>query len=171
MRSVALLRGVNVGGKNKITMSELCAWLRAAGFTTATTYIQSGNLLLSHSRRTDVARVVHDVIAAHTRYDITVVTRTTDELADVVRANPFSALEPTQLHVSFLNAAPDDAALAVARSAEWAPEEFRLVGREVYLHLPRGMGRSIMVPRLALITPGTTRNWNTVLTLADLATG
>ena len=58
--------------------------------------------------------------------------------------------------------------VAALDSTRWAPEEFTLVGREVYLHLPSGMGRSAMVPRLALVKDATLRNWNTVVALTEL---
>jgi uncharacterized protein (DUF1697 family) len=70
--------------------------------------------------------------------------------------------------VSFLADVPDAVATKTANASDWAPEEFTMVGREVYLHLPEGMGRSVMVPRLKLIKNATTRNWNTVLALVDL---
>lgn len=163
---MALLRGVNVGGRNKLAMADLTNWLRDAGFSSVTTYIQSGNVVIEHPRGDDVALVVHQVIADHTGLEVKVVVRTARELREVVARNPYVDAVPTQLHVSFLEDKPDATS---AGTNQWAPERFTVVGRDVYLYLPHGMGRSVMVPRLALVRSATTRNWNTVLALSDLA--
>ena len=169
MISVVLLRGVNVGGNRTILMADLRTWLGAAGFTGVQTYIQSGNVVVEHSARIDVVAQVRAVIKENSGLDVPIVVRTAGELHGVVASNPYATVEPTKLHVSFLPSAPDDATLAASAQTHWRPEEFTLEGNNVYLHLPNGMGRSVMVPRLALIRDATTRNWNTVLALATLA--
>ena len=168
VRSIALLRGINVGGNRKIPMADLRAWLDAAGFTDVRTYIQSGNVVVEHETKLDVASRVHDAIEEHSGLDVPVIVRTSQELSAIVAANPYHGVEPTRLHVSFLADVPDAVATKTANASDCAPEEFTMVGREVYLHLPEGMGRSVMVPRLKLIKNATTRNWNTVLALVDL---
>ena len=169
MISIALLRGINVGGNHKIPMADLRSWLRAAGVEVISTYIQSGNVVIEHAPKFEVASRVHDAIEEHSGFDVPVIVRTASELSAIVAANPFPGVEPTRLHVSFLADAPDAAAKEAAAAQEWTPEEFTVVGREVFLHLPEGMGRSVMVPRLKLIKSATTRNWNTVLALVELA--
>lgn len=166
MKSVALLRGINVGGNHKIPMADLTTWLEAAGFSSITTYIQSGNVVLEHAARANVQQRVRDAIVDHTGWDIAVVVRSASEMREVVAANPYPGVEPTKLHVSFLDAAP--AAEASLDARRWLPEEFTVVGRDIYLHLPNGMGRSVMAPRLIAIKNATTRNWNTVLKLVQL---
>ncbi len=151
-------------------MADLRTWLGAAGFTGVQTYIQSGNVIVEHAARVDVAARFRTVIKENSGLDVPIVVRTARELHGVVAANPYSTLEPTKLHVSFLADAPDDATIAASALADWLPEEFTLRGNDVYLYLPNGMGRSVMVPKLALIKNATTRNWNTVLALAALAT-
>jgi uncharacterized protein (DUF1697 family) len=168
VRSLALLRGVNVGGNHQVAMNKLTAWLEEAGFTSVTTYIQSGNVIVNHRARRDVATAVREVITQHTGWDIPVIVRSAEEMRNIVGANPYPDAGPKELHVSFLDAVPDDAVLLTARADEWLPEEFTLNGREVYLHLPQGMGKSVMVPRLKLLKGATTRNWNTVLALNDM---
>lgn len=168
MKTAVLLRGVNVGGNRKMPMADLTSWLEAAGFSSVETYIQSGNVVLGHDQRCDVKILVHDTIAEHTGWDVRVLVRSAAEMQNVVAANPYPRVEATQLHVSFLDVVPDQAAFATTRHDEWLPEEFTLKGREVYLHLPSGMGRSVMVPRLTLIKDATTRNWNTVLAMKKL---
>jgi uncharacterized protein (DUF1697 family) len=165
-RSLALLRGVNVGGRRALPMTDLTQWLLDAGFTSVSTYIQSGNVVLEHRARLDVGARVRAVIAEHTGWDVPVVVRSAVQLAEVVAANPYPQAEPTTLHVAFLESAPDVGPLADLDPQRWLPEEFTAHGREVYLHLPQGMGRSVMAPRLAILKNATTRNWNTVLALA-----
>ena len=169
MISIALLRGVNVGGHRKVPMADLRSWLLAAGLGDVRTYIQSGNVVLEHAPRIDVAALVHDVIEDRGGFDVPVIVRSAAQWSKVIAANPYRDAAPTELHVSFLAGAPDDASVAAATKEDWAPEEFAVVGRDVYLHLPQGMGRSVMVPRLKVIAGATTRNWNTVLALRDLA--
>ncbi len=158
-----------MGGKRTILMADLRTWLSVAGFTGVQTYIQSGNVVVEHAARVDVATRFRAIIKENSGLDVPIVVRTARELHGVVAANPYSTLEPTKLHVSFLAVAPDDATLAGSALADWRPEEFTLQGNDVYLYLPNGMGRSVMVPKLALIKNATTRNWNTVLALAALA--
>lgn len=169
MISVALLRGINVMGRRRIPMTDLRAWLRSAGFAEVTTYIQSGNVVVDHPPALDVAARVHDTIEEHCGLDVPVFVRTARELSAVVSANPYPGVGPTLLHVAFLAASPDASTLRASAAREWAPEEFAVVGREVFMHLPDGMGRSVMVPRLTLVANATIRNWNTVLALNDLA--
>lgn len=166
MRSLVLLRGVNVGGKHKVAMKDLSAWLESAGFAEVRTYIQSGNIVLGHDPGRDVVHDVHDLLAARTGWDIAVVVRTAPEMRAVLDTNPFPRDEPTQLHVAFLATAPDE---PVGGDVErWRPEEYRVIGREVYLFVPDGLGRSLMAPRLKILRTATTRNWNTVVALSDM---
>jgi uncharacterized protein (DUF1697 family) len=169
MISVALLRGVNVGGNHKIPMADLTQWLLAAGFVSASTYIQSGNVILEHAARVKVATIVGDAITKNTGWKIPVLVRSSSELSRVVEANPYPGAEPSRLHVSFLDSAPDETSIAAASRDNWDPEEYTVDGREIYLHLPEGMGRSVMVPKLKLLKGATTRNWNTVLALTEMA--
>lgn len=169
MISIALLRGINVGGNRKIPMANLRAWLSGVGFQNVHTYIQSGNVVIEHAKRVDVAARVHDAIEQNSGLDVPVIVRSVEEMSGVVASNPYPGMEPTRLVVSFLHTTPDDAALHAAAVGDWRPEAFTVVGRDVYLFLPSGVGRSLMVPRLTLIKSATTRNWNTVLALVDLA--
>jgi len=168
MISVALLRGINVGGNHQMPMADLTQWLLTAGFVSVSTYIQSGNVILEHAARVKVATIVRDAIAKNTGWEIPVLVRSSSELSRIVEANPYPGAEPSRLHVSFLDTAPDVASITAARSNNWEPEEYTVDGREIYLHLPEGMGRSVMVPKLKLLQGATTRNWNTVLALSEL---
>ena len=168
---IALLRGINVGGNHKIRMADLRDLFAMAGCEDVSSYIQSGNVVFTHPSATadQLAADLERRIAADTGFDVPVIVRTAAAWAGVVGANPYPDVEPTSLHVVFLAVAPSPAAVAAFDAARFAPEEFTVVGRDVYLYLPDGMGRAKLPPALPLIrVTGTARNWRTVLKLAEL---
>jgi len=168
---VALLRGINVGGRHKVAMADLRAAFADAGCEGVTSYIQSGNVVFEHAGGADELGVeLEGRIEAMTGFAVAVVLRTGAEMAAVVRDNPFPGVEPTKLHVIFLSSDPAPGALDRVDAASFAPEEFVLAGRQLYLHLPNGMARTKLPRALDVFpTPVTTRNWRTVLRLAELA--
>lgn len=171
---IALLRGINVGGKNRLPMADLRSIARNLGFTNATTYLQSGNLVL-HDGGLDlggVSAALTDAIRRVAGLEIRVTTRTAAEWAGVVANNPFpgATTDGTKLHVMFLEQ-PATALLRRFDAERYRPEEFALTESEVYLSLPGGIGRSKLATALARIDnadAGTTRNWNTVTALSEL---
>jgi uncharacterized protein (DUF1697 family) len=170
---IALLRGVNVGGHNKLPMAELRAIAADAGFTEVRTYIQSGNLVASTLLDPESAgEALAGAIRAATGLTVPVIARTTQQWSDLIAANPFpSAADPGRhVHVVVLPA-PATEVVRGFDGSPFAPEEVVVAGSEVYLHLPDGMGRSklaIAVSRIPEVAAGTARNWNTVLRLASL---
>jgi uncharacterized protein (DUF1697 family) len=170
-RLVALLRGINVGGKGKLPMTTVRAVFEAAGATDVVTYIQSGNVVLSHPARslTTLGRNLENALAREAGFPVPVMLRTAAELSTVVANNPYSNAQPKQLHVLFLAAKPSAAAVRSIDRDKYEPEEFVVAGREVYMYLPDGLGRAKLPPVLAkLPTPGTARNWQTVNKLVEL---
>jgi uncharacterized protein (DUF1697 family) len=171
---VALLRGVNVGGV-KLAMADLRGALEAAGGTDIETYIQSGNAVFAHPGRSEakVKAAVEAEIATLVGKRVPTMLRTAKQMAAVVEANPYEPEQPTHLHVSFFDDPVPTTAFAAIDLDAFAPETFTVHGREVYLHLPNGMGRSKLAVELtkgAKAAPvGTSRNWNTVQKLADLS--
>ena len=172
--SIALLRAINVGGNRSIKMADLAEVFGAAGCGNVRTYIQSGNVVFTHGSRSEAA-LVDDLqrgIEQATGFDVAVVVRTAEAWAEVVAQNPYSGVEPTHLHVSFLADAPAASEVESIDRAAFAPEQFSVVGRQVYLHLPHGMGRAklpVALTRTLLRSPATTRNWRTVEKLLALA--
>lgn len=175
---VALLRGINVGGKHPLPMKELVAIFTEAGCTEVTTYIQSGNVVFRAPA--ELARRLPEVAACRIRerfgFGVPVVLRTRAELAAVVRANPF--LEPGAdtgpLHVMFLADEPSPDAVARLDPQRSPGDSFAVRGREVYLHCPAGVARTRLTNGYFDTTLGTTstsRNWRTVLKLLELAGG
>lgn len=172
---VALLRGVNVGGDTTLRMADLRELVVECGFDRVRTYIQSGNVVFEGDERdpATVAHTLREVLAARTTVVPDVVVRTRDELAAVVEANPYVDRmgDPTQVHVVFLDG-DADASLGGVTLDDFAPEHATAVGREVYLFLPDGIGRSRLATALnrgARRSSGTARNWRTVTTLLRLA--
>lgn len=169
-RYVGLLRGINVGGKNKVPMTELRALFESLGHTEVSTFIQSGNVLFTTGKSVTPKRL-EIAIANRFGIDTTVVLRTPHELERVVEANPFTGVDPSQLHVGFMAQKPLAAAVAKLDAERFRPEEFAIGGCELYLHLPNGMGRTKLPGYLdrQLKIPTTVRTWNTVTKLLALA--
>ena len=173
---IVLLRGINVGGKNKLPMAALRAAAEAAGYADATTYLQSGNLTVRDVAASKIGRVagtIHDAIEASTGLDVPIITRTLDEWRAIIDANPFpdAAADGTTLHLVVLDGKPSET-VRKFDSSKFEPEALRVVGSEVYLSLPNGIGRSKLaaaVMRLDNAKSGTARNWKTVLALAEMA--
>ncbi|HEY0492785.1 MAG TPA: DUF1697 domain-containing protein [Candidatus Dormibacteraeota bacterium] len=174
---VAMLRGINVGGNTLVRMDALRALVSGLGHTDVTTYIQSGNVVFK-SRATQAPRVAHDIEArlkSELGLEVTVVIRTMEELATTVRRNPFlPGSDPATLYVIFLSDVADPKSAAGIDAGHFAPDEFQILGREVFARYPNGYGRSKMTGAYfekALRVRATARNWNTVSKLLQLAQG
>ena len=174
-RYIALLRGINIGPRNRIAMPALREALEEAGFENVQTYVQSGNVVLDSSAKADdVRKRIEKVIADRFGFEIPVVVRARAQLAAVAKRNPLGkvATEPKRYQVSFLSAKPP---AKVVRELEQvaAPEEQVVVaGREVYAWHPKTISRSKLWAKLAgkdLGVTATARNWATVEALLELA--
>jgi uncharacterized protein (DUF1697 family) len=169
---VALLRGVNVGGKNKLSMRDLTDIFAAAGCENVRTFIQSGNVIFTASRKVSerVAAVVAEEISERFGYRTPVILRTVQELREVVSNNPFPQGEE-RLHVMFLKDRPSVERAAALDPNRSAPDAFIVRGADVYLHLPNGAGVSKLTNAWfdsKLTTTSTARNWRTVTKLLAL---
>ncbi len=174
-RQIALLRGINLGPRNRIAMPALREALAEAGFGDVRTYVQSGNVVLSSRKQPEtVARDLRRLVEKRFGLDLHVAVRTRAELAKVVERNPLGrvAKDPKRYQVTFL-AKPLSA--EVKRALEAAliePERLAVHGREVYAWHPRGVARSKLWSLLAgpkLGVDATSRNWTTVTKLLELA--
>ena len=169
---VALLRGINVGGKNKLPMADLRALFEALGCRSVATYIQSGNVVFAARAAVAKGLAARAAAALADRFGlkVPVVLRSAAELRDASRGNPF-ADDGDSLHVGFLADAPDPARLARLDPDRGKPDVFRVVGREVYLRFPGGVARSKLTAAYFDATLGTTitmRNWRTVTALVEM---
>lgn len=172
---VALMRGINVAGRNTLPMQDLAAIFAAAGCTDVRTYIQSGNVVYraSAANAKHVPALVTTAIAAQFGYKVPLVVRTAAEFTSVLAANPFlkRSTDLKILHVAFLAAVPTAAQSAALDPKRSPPDRFVLVGRDLYLHLPNGAGGSKLTNDYldrTLGTVSTVRNWNTVQKIAAL---
>jgi uncharacterized protein (DUF1697 family) len=177
-RYAALLRGVNVGGNRQLPMADFRRVLTSLGYTDVATHLNSGNAVLtSEDPDTDrIGRQIAEGLAGELGMQVGVLVRSGPELAAVVAANPFPDVaekEPKLLHVGFASVPPDPARVAELDPKGWAPDEFGVGERLVYLRYETGSGRSKLAEGVfKQLYPGrkdvvvTTRNWNTVLALA-----
>jgi uncharacterized protein (DUF1697 family) len=163
----ALLTGVNLG-KRKVVMSELRARCEGAGFKNVRTLLASGNLVLDSRLAGDQLETkLEKLIAEGLGLKTIVHVRDHAELEAVIAANPFPAMaeeDPSHLVVIFTRAAPSAAAKKALEAPQGGPEEVRVIGRDVFVAYPAGIGRS----ELKLKVAGTMRNWNTVTKLAAM---
>jgi len=170
----AFFRGINVGGKHMVPMTELRALFEDAGATEVRSYLQSGNVVFRTA--TSAARMASAVEAAlerRFRFSAPIVVRTRVELAAVLANNPYLRpdSEPAKLHVLFLSDTPAARAVAALDPKRSPPDEFSVRGREIYLSLPNGSARTKLTTSYfdsALAVTSTARNWRTVTALHDM---
>ncbi len=185
---VALLRGINVGGRNKVPMADLREVVTSLGHTGVTTYIQSGNVLFSTADADTgkLAAALESAIGERFGIWSSVVVLSRDELAEVLAGNPYpNEPNPRLVHVVFLNAEPPEDLLARIAAAESATaakggrDTVRVADRALFLHTPDGYGTSELAQAVFRIisAPGkqkklqlaaTARNWATATKLLSL---
>ena len=170
---VVLLRGINVGGKAKVPMAALRDVCAAAGCEDVVTYIQSGNVVLtSRLSEQKLRATLEEAITAEFGLSPAVMIRTAKEMAAVLGHNPYPDADENSVHVGFLHAPPQTKAAGCLAAIDCAPEQVRAVGRDLYLHLPNGMGRANLpaqVERCLRPAQVTVRNWRTVTKLVELS--
>lgn len=180
---VALLRSVNVGGRNRVPMAELRTMAESLGFTSVQTYLQSGNLVLAGSGSpAAVTTTLERGLADTFGLEVPVIVRSDEQLAGILAAHPFAGggVDPKTVHVTFLAQPPAaDRAEGLARAqADAGPDgafgddRFVLAGTDIFLHCPGGYGETTLnnaffERRCGVV--GTTRNWRTVTALAAMA--
>ncbi len=170
-RHAALLRAVNVG-KRKVPMAELREVAEGLGLARVRTYIQSGNLLFDAEPGPDLALRLAAAIEARFGFAVPVVLRTAAELRVTIDRVPFADLE--HVHVAFLDRAPSAAEVASLEPDRSPGDAWEVVGADLYLHLPNGVGRSKITNEWLdrrLRATSTSRNWRTVLALGELTAG
>jgi uncharacterized protein (DUF1697 family) len=163
---VSLLRAINVGGTGKLAMRELCQLCEEAGFKNAKTYIQSGNVLFESALSEARAQAkLEKALAAKLGKPYGVMLRTAAELEAALKHNPFKKEPANRVLVVFMPEAPARNALVGLETP--GGERVKLLGREVFVHYPNGMGNSKL--KLSFAKLGTGRNINTVTKLTALA--
>jgi uncharacterized protein (DUF1697 family) len=171
---IALLRGINVGGRNRLPMRELVEVLEGLGLRNVKTYIQSGNVVFQ-SETVDALELAAKMGAAiNERHGFTphVFVLELDELKDAIASNPFpeAESEPKMLHLYFLACVPENPDLKTLENIKRDSERFQLKGKVFYLHTPDGIGRSKLAARVekSLGVAVTARNWRSVRKIMDM---
>jgi uncharacterized protein (DUF1697 family) len=174
MRYVILLRGVNVGGNNKLPMADLRTALTNQGLEKVSTYIASGNVFADSSLGpAEVASLVRSVIDDSFGLQIPVLVRTHAELVSVAERNPFEHVtDSSKLAITFLETEPASESVTALLTANPEPEQFVIDGTTMYAYYPNGFGITKLTSTLIdrkLKTISTTRNLNTLLKLIELS--
>jgi uncharacterized protein (DUF1697 family) len=171
---VSMLRGINVGRKKRIKMEDLKDLYRSLDFKDVRTYIQSGNVVFKYhdyptlELREKIGKEIKDVFG----FDVSVIIRTKDELQEIIENNPFQKEDIKQLHVTFLSDIPTQKTVKEIDQIKDESERFSISGKEIYLFLPHGYGRTRLSNDFfekKLNVSATTRNWKTVNKLLDIA--
>jgi uncharacterized protein (DUF1697 family) len=183
---VALLRGVNLGSRNRLAMGTLREMIGAMGGEDVRTLLQSGNAVFDHAEEdpTRLAAELESRIATETGLAAPCVIRTGADIQRVVERNPYARelagevagvrIDPARLVVTFLSGPLDASKLPELAPERYAPDQFWLGESELYVHCPNGIRDSRLVRDLAtarLGVTGTSRNWKTVTKIAALTRG
>ena len=173
---IALLRGINVGGKNRVAMSDLRAMCAALGLADARTLLQSGNLVFSDRRGAPaLEKLLENETSKRLGLDVDYAVRTVEQWDAVVAGNPLvreAERDPSHLLVVFLKSEPTAAAVRALEAAITGRELVRARGRELYVWYPVDIATSKLTTAVLdrkLAVRGTARNWSTVLKIAELA--
>ena len=173
---VAMLRGVNVTGHYSIKMEQLRGLCDGLGFQKVETYVQSGNIVFQAKTGDSalLSKRIGEAILDSFGFETPVIVRTSSEMENVVRNNPFlkeKDVDSSKLHVTFLKEAAQKGSLKTLEKLAMSPDRFDTASREIYLYCPAGYGRSKLSNNAiekALSVTATTRNWRTTNTLLDL---
>lgn len=176
---VALLRGVNVSGKNRIKMPELISLLSGAGFNNSKAYLQSGNLIFGSQPENPqiIAEAIQKSILQGLGLEVAVLVKSGEEMAGIAGRNPFLKLkeiDPEFLYVTFLFENPAEDKIRLIDKIKDEQDSFKVLDTQLYLYCPGGYGRtrfsnSFFENKLGVAA--TTRNWRTVNALKEMASG
>lgn len=175
---IAILRGINVGGKRKILMNDLKALLQTLGFKNCTTYIQSGNVIFSSPTPLEPFILQEQLAKAiYTKFgfEVPVIIRTAEDLQAIISNNPFiqnPTFDIERLHVTFLGQAPTTKVLSEIKVYSFAPDKFIINKCDVFVYCSGKYSDSKLTNAFfekKLKVPATTRNWKTILKLYEMA--
>ncbi len=176
MKYIAILRGINVSGKNIIKMADLKSALLSNGYANVKTYIQSGNLVFTYKEEPvqQIASELSALVANHFGLVLPVIVLDAKQLNDIVKKNTFlenTDVDTKQLYVTFLARTPELENSSEFREHSFSPDEFVLTDEAIYLKIPESYGNTKLsnayIERKLKVT-ATTRNWKTVLKLQEM---
>lgn len=177
MKYIALLRGINIGNKNRIKMADLRTIFESIGFKDVKTYLQSGNVIFKYdsSNIVEITSNIESKMNQTFGFSINVIIRTDDEFESIINNNPFIKdpdVELDKLHVTFLKELPDKGTILNLDINKNENEKFEVNGREIYIYLPNGYARTKLTNNIfekKLKTIATTRNWKTTNKLLEMS--
>jgi uncharacterized protein (DUF1697 family) len=172
-RYVALLRGINVSGKNIMSMKELSGLFVELGMKNVTTYIQSGNVVFDSENddSSDISKKLETAISKVFGYEISVIIRSKQELREIIKKNPFASEDEKMLYTTFLKEIPDKELLSELQGKNINNDEIRIIDKNAYLLIRSGYGNTklsnaFIEKKLRVVS--TTRNINTVKKLIEI---
>ncbi len=174
-KKIAILRGINVGGKRKILMADLRAMLEKMNFSNVKTYIQSGNVIFdaAETNNLKLSASIAKAITEQFGFEVPVIVRTSEEWAKSVGQNPFynKGADIGQLHLTFLSEEPKPEEKEKTESYNYEPDKFVIQGKDVFIYCDgkyhkSKLGNNFFEKKLKV--NATTRNWKTVLKLLEL---
>ena len=175
-RQIALLRGINLASRNRVSMPDLRTALGEAGYEDIATLVQSGNIVLTSSKKPKtLEREISKLVLDEFGVEAATVVRTRDEMAGVIERNPIpdGPSIPKLFQVTFFSGEPDAERVKALLEQDFGDERVEVIGREAYAWHPGGIQKSKLARELGkgLRGDGTARNWNTVTKLLELADG
>jgi len=176
-RRIAILRGINVGGKRKILMADLKLMFEKMAFSNVSTYIQSGNVFFNTNKEIDCLKLeqkIEKAINEKFGFEVPVIVRTPNEILEAIKNNPFykNDNEIRHLHLTFLNAKPTEENRKKTEAYNFEPDKFAISGKCVFVCCEGKYHKSKLTNNFfenKLKVNATTRNWKTVLKLLELS--
>lgn len=175
MKFIAILRGINVGGRRSVRMEDLRRFMEDAGFSEVETYIQSGNIVFEDPQSrtdTEIAEIIEKLISDHYYFEVPVIVWSAEELQAAITENPYARdYGVERLHLTFLKQEPSADALDEIESYDFPPDLYMISGRKVFLYCDGKYSDSKLTNKFfedKLKVSATTRNWKTVQQLGDM---
>ncbi len=174
MKYIAILRGINVGGRRKVLMKDLRELMTTEGFAGVQTYIQSGNIIFEDPENRDtleLADKIEQLISEKYGFEVSVIVWSAKELRTAVNENPYVRdYGPDRLHLTFLKKEPDGDSLEGIEDYDFPPDLYMVSGKKVFIYCDGKYSDSKLTNKFfedKLKVTATTRNWRTVQELAD----
>lgn len=167
---VCFLRGINVGGKNRLKMANLKLAFEQYGLENVKTYIQSGNVLFHTREKADLGQKIVGLIKSEFKMEVGVLILGRAKLLEIIRKNPFDG-DPKHWHATILGKAPRKSDIAQLASIDSGDDEYCVIKNVVYLRCPNGSAKTKLTNNLfekKLGTTATTRNWRTMNKVLEL---
>jgi uncharacterized protein (DUF1697 family) len=172
---IALLKGINVGGHKKVPMAELRDILTKVGFKDVKTYIQSGNIILKTSEKSNliIETIIKNSILDNFKFEVSVLVLTRQNLEHIFNSSPFSEDKNKESYFMMLHDIPNDDLAKEASKKVYENEEYKIIHNCIYYYNEKGFGKAkfnVNFFERKLNTFATARNYNTMVKLLSLST-